>query len=350
MTVLLVEGFDDYNSKTDVNVGMASGGWTISGNTAGSFITGRFGVGRALRINNPTITALNDRFDLGANYASIACGVAVRAEEIGADWGTAGSGEPLFGFLDSGAAKQFDISLDSQGDLVFKRGGSTVIATSDGTHRLRSTIWSYVEIEVTIDDSSGTVKMWIDGIQVCNVSGADTETGGTGIVREFTICPTNGLDSAVDLDDLYITDGTRLGECQVVDLAPTSDGSPNTWVASTGTDEFAMVDESPANSDTDYIQTSTAGDKSFFGLSDLAAQFDTVHAVGVMAWMRKTDGTARSARGKIRSNTDEGDAATLTLTTSYLTSYGLFNTDPQGGGAWTPTRVNALESGVEVVS
>src|SRR5262245_27001658 len=77
---------------------------------------------------------------------------------------------------------------------------------------------------------------------------------------------------------------------------------------------------------------------------------DTVHAVQVTMVARKDDAEARQLRTKLKSGTTTADGATQGMATSYLPYGDLYETDPDTAMAWTPSGVNAMQVGIEVVS
>jgi hypothetical protein len=65
---------------------------------------------------------------------------------------------------------------------------------------------------------------------------------------------------------------------------------------------------------------------------------------------RKDDAAARQLRTKLKSGMTTANGTTQGMATSYLPYGDLYETDPDTTTAWTPSGVNAMHVGIEVVS
>lgn len=366
MAILWFDGFDDYATKNNTATGMQVGGWVIAGNTSGSTPTGLAqrqpdsGVNnRALLYSNPTSSFVQDEVDLGSNYTALGGGAIYYANVVSWDWYNATlKGERILAWYDSARVYQCELVLDFHGRFHFCRG-STILASSPfGDYALFKQAQVHgIEWEIEFSQTVGEFRLWIDNVEIINATGLDNCDTANANCRYVRSSVSNGLDSDWYTDDFYITDGARLGSSATsgnpvcISLHPDSDGGVNVWTASTGTDEFAMVDDLTSDTDSTYNQTSTVGDESRHGCEALPSWVTDVLAVGAIAWLRKTDATARSARVLINSNSVESLGTTLTLATTYSGSrIPVLETDPDTAAAWTLAAVNALEVGYEVVS
>lgn len=348
MTIIATEGYDKYTTKTATDVGMASR-WTIFGNTIGTITTpGHYGYGKMIVYNSPAGSGLDDRLDLGANYTSIGGSMTFLAETVAGDWGAAGTGEAIFSFLDSAAALQCSVHLDSAGNFHLRRGATTIASSTGGGHITPLDVVQ-IEWELVVSDTVGTFKLWINNSLIINASGLDNVATANVNVRHFTINPTNGLDTYIQIDNLILTDGPRVGAARrVLTLSPTSDTADKDFTASTGTDNFAMVDETPMNP-TDFVQASAVGDKDLYGFEDLPVGFVNIEAVSLVVVAAKTDAVARELRGVLKSNATESATPNSVLNTTFKPVRAVFNTDPNGGVAWTSAAVDALTAGPELM-
>jgi len=225
-----------------------------------------------------------------------------------------------------------------------------VLGTS--TQTLSTGIWHYLEIEAVIHDTSGTVAVWLDGVQVIDLSGVDTKQqteAGVDRIR-FQL---NGLNqfTTPTIDDVYITNsGTRLGESRVAVLYPNADTADADWIPSTGTDHYATVDETTVNGDTDYVASGTVGALDLYEVSDLGVTPDTIHAVQETMCARKDDAATREVRSKVKSGAGTANGAPHALTANYVYYRDIFEADPNTSTAWTSGGVNAIQIGPEVVT
>lgn len=362
MAILMFDGFDDYSAKNSTTVGIQTGGWTISGNTQGGVTAGANGrnpdfatvAGRYLDYSNPTSSFVQDAWDLGSNYTNLGGGFAFYVNQTTQDWyNVTTKGERVLAWYDSANVYQCELVLDWYGRFHLVRG-STILASGALTEDklIRADQWNYIEWEIVMSQTVGTFKLWVNGVQVMNASGLDNCDTANVNCRYVRISISNGLDSDAYFDDFYITDGSRLtGSPFAISLHPTTDGGVNVWTALSGTDEWDMVNENTSDTDTTYNQASNVGDESRHGCEDLPSYVTSVLAVGAIAYLRKTDATARTARALLNSGGTESLGSTLTLATTYSTSrIGVLETDPNTAAAWTLANVNALEVGYEVVS
>ena len=248
------------------------------------------------------------------------------------------------------------VDLRVTGGRVFQvtRAG-TVLAT--GTTVLAPGVWYYIEFKVFVHDSTGTVDVKINGVSEIALTGQDTRNGGTGVIGEFyigTLSTNNNFDPAYD--DLVLLDttgsapnNTFLGDVRVETLTANGNGNSSQLVGSDGnsTDNYLLIDESTPNSDTDYVQSATVGDKDTYTYSDLTPTTGTIFGVQAVPFARKTDAGTRSIKSVARLSATETDSADAVLMTTYRYFPDMRETKP-GGGAWSISDVNSAEFGVKV--
>jgi hypothetical protein len=210
MSLVLIDGFDLYPAISgDAGMNVV---WTFNSTTSMGLDPGRFG-GQAIRSSE-------DRFitsGIFALTASVSVGFAFKAS----GWP---SGSAEICRLRSASGDQVIVGVNASRQLIACRGSiSTVLGTSAET--LSTGIWHYLEIEAAIDDASGIIAVWLDGVKVIDLSGVDTKQqteAGVDRIR-FQL---NGLNqfTTPTVDDVYITNAaTRLGESRVAVLYPSAD-------------------------------------------------------------------------------------------------------------------------------
>ena len=276
---------------------------------------------------------------------SLVLGVAIYPTELP---GT-GGGQPLFELRD-GSSQQLYVFFDTAGKLRIYRGGGVLLATS--VDPLPILTWSYVEFKASIDNASGSYELRVNGAAWLAAGGVDTQNTANAFANYVCLGITGANDANVYYDDFYLCDTSGaanndfLGDVRIDVLAPNGPGTYQDWTPSTGTDHAALVDETSPNS-TDYLTGETPGAKETLTLGDLPAQGSVV-AVQVCNYLAKTDAGAAKARNLIRSGTTDAYGAEAALSTSYVYSVSVHETDPATGNAWSTAAVNALEVGVEV--
>lgn len=263
----------------------------------------------------------------------------------------------VFALVDSGTTQLTLKRNMSTGVLELYRGDGTTLLASGTTTILASTYY-YVEMKAKIDNSTGAVTVKLNGVTELTYSG-DTAASANNSADRLTVVGSTGISSTLtcDYDDLYIADTTGsilndfIGDARVVALTPNGNGNSSQLVGSDGnsTNNYQLVDESPPNDDTDYVESSTAGDKDTYTFSDLSQANGTIYGVQININAKKTDAGSRSIASVARLSGTESDGPTTTLTTSYKDIRDVRETDPSSA-QWTITNVNSAEFGVKIVS
>lgn len=207
----------------------------------------------------------------------------------------------------------------------------------------------YLEVQVEADSSIGKVKAWLDGELTVDW------TGNTGSDSYFMIAAGPQANHQIfRYDDIYLTNDVgpapyndRLGPISIVGIAPTSDVSTD-FTPSTGSDNYALVDEIPHNGDTDYIESDTPGDTDVYGFGDLPDSNVDVLAVKMKAVARKVGDNPIAYSVISVQDSDESESDDAFLGPAYVSQDVIFTTPPGGEGSWTPTSVNSSNFGVRV--
>lgn len=251
---------------------------------------------------------------------------------------------------------QVDIAVDySTSKLLVRRGGSTTIITSAKT--LLQNVYYFIELKVKIDNTVGEVELWIDGVLDGTFSGDTQQSANASADRMVHSGGTGGNGGfSWRIDDVYICDDTGsiandvLGDVRVLALLPNGNGNSSQLVGSDGnsTDNYLLVDESSPNSDTDYVESSTPGDKDTYTYGNIS-QAGTIYGVQVCTYAKKTDAGARTIASVARLSATEEDSSDFTLTTGYKYHVDVREEKP-GGGAWAVSDVNSAEFGVKVTA
>lgn len=249
------------------------------------------------------------------------------------------------------------LGIDASNHLtVFRGAGTTLLGT--GTTSVPVNAWVYIEFKFTVDDTTGVAVVRLNEAVEINLSGIDTRNGGTVAAADRITYRQDQNGGGVNyMDDYYLLDTTTgtpndfLGDIKVECLLPNGNGNSSQLVGSDGnsTDNYLLVDEASPNSDTDYVESSTVGNKDTYAYGNLAATSGTVHGLQINTFAEKTDAGARTIASVARVSATEEDSADFTL----LSTYQMFSdqrvTKP-GGGAWSISDVNGAEFGVKVTA
>lgn len=266
--------------------------------------------------------------------------------------------DPAYNLLQfrEGATIHMSAHMTAAGLLVIKRG-STPIATATVAVALNS--WIYVEVKVVIHDTTGSVVVRFDGVNVpfdASLTGIDTRNGGTGLVDRVVLNGVHGSSPYTMIDDLYICDASGsisndfLGICAIETLLPqVGNGDLVGLTPSTGTDHGALVGEIPPTDDSGYNTGDTTGQTDSYNYPSLALP-GSVLAVQTNLYARKTDAGARTVAPVMRLGgvTYPGTAVAPLTTYRYLPQ--VWETNPATGLAWTTADVAAMQAGMKVVT
>lgn len=256
-------------------------------------------------------------------------------------------------FQDS-ATVHVQIGIGTDGTLKAYRNTSLL---GSSTNALTTDTLYYVEVKVKIDDSVGTVDIHVNGVSWLSLSGQDTRNAGNASANAiYWGQGTTAVSTYTYYCDVYIAD-TQAG--QVTDfIGPqrcdarffTADGNYTDWTPSTGANRYGVVDDNPANDDTDYA-TGAAGNKMTLKTLALGYTPATIYGVKLTGVMKKTaSGTINVKRLARKSSTDYSSGNLAPPDTSYLHISEVLETDPATSAAFTKTDLESnIEWGFEVV-
>lgn len=335
MAILQIEGFDWFPTNTPAD---GSGRWSSSG------ITSRFDRLTTTRNSHGACMSMEGGTDLSftfANTATFYFGIAVRFTTI------PGAAATFLRLYDSGTV-QLQFNLTTSGQIYVTRGSSTTLATS--TFQAAGNTWFHMGVKVVINNTTGSVEVRFNGSATpdINVTSQDTQASSNAQVNAFWLL---GNNARFDYDDVVLADDTGtqafLGDYDIYTILPDGAGASAQFTPSAGSN-YQNVDENPHDSDTTYNESSTLGHKDRFTMGNVPADTDTIYAVQVGAFAKKTDVGSRELNVLAYDGTTEGAGTDNALTTSYAWTLGLFEDHPSGAAPWTESEVNSMEAGYEV--
>lgn len=334
MPITWIDGFEEYSSGNN----MINAAYTNT-NVVQYGDAGRFS-GSSLAFSNSdgrirkSIPQTNE----------LSCGMAVK---YGSTANTT-SGNLIVDFRSAAGAVVAYVGITNDGAVVVGRGefitSNQLVVSDGGVFSFGQ--WNYLEVEFVRHASSGSANVYINGALVASVSGVNTGVAAIGIVAFRNISNTRG-----NLDDIYITDeATKLGECRVDTLVPSADTAQKDFAASSGSDNYAMVDELPVDGDTTYVSADAQTDADLYEIDGLSDSPATIYAVQVRAFARKTDTGLRTLRTKLVSDSTTANGVANALSESYQPVISTYELDPDTEAPWTPEGVNASLIGMEIVT
>ena len=223
------------------------------------------------------------------------------------------------------------------------------VKVADGAVSAAGGGWHLVELYVSIGDA-GAIQSKIDGVADLTYSG-DTKPGtGTTIVSVvFRQTGSVSHNPNFYIDDLTIATGGWIGDVRYdAVLVPTADTAQKEWTPSSGSYNYALVDEVPP-SDDDYVSAGSTGYKDLYGLGNWTPAESTYQVEFLVDWIRAKKGTAadQQIRSVVLSGTTESSGGSIALSTVYRYYQRLLTTDPDTSAVWDTTGIDALQVGQE---
>jgi hypothetical protein len=347
MALLFCDSFDHYSSA------QAGRKWTeIHSSIVINTTNGRRSTGSLRNDNSTTRYA---RKTLGTNAATLIVGFAIK---ITGGITTAGY---IFAMGDAGA-DQMTLLINTDATISVRRS-TTNVATSAAALNV-SGAYQYLEFKV-VHSATGSYEVRLNGSNILSASGVDTTSTTNNYANQISFFhrATNaltgfGAGTSVDIDDVYVCDGTGsanndfLGDVRVDAFLPNGNGNSSQLVGSDGnsTDNYLLVDESPATDNTDYVESSTVSNKDTYSFANMAHTPATINGVQINLQAVKTDAGFRSMQPVIRSGGSDTDGAARALGTSYLILSEIAETDPNTAAAWTQSGFDNAEFGAKVAA
>jgi hypothetical protein len=335
--LVFTDGFDHLNATQDDNK-WTSNPWVLA--------AGRSGSGNSVSISNQG-QMVNHYFTEG--YRAFVVGFAFKFSVPNTTM------NPIFRAFDAeGGNTQITLRKLSSNVLELRRGALSETLLATGTKTLLHDTWYFVELYVYIDSTSGRYQLRIDGVDDIALASSQNTQDNT---NEFHSLSWAGENSHVTyVDDLYIraktTDVTTpadefLGDINIRTLYPDANGTTRDFTPSSGTDDFAVVDETPA-SESDYLSSSTPTDMVTIGAENLSSG-RAVHAVSLNTWVGLSVPGSNDIKHVVRSNvTNYLSSETFALSENARNEQSIWETDPDTGVAWIEAGFNSAEFGIEI--
>lgn len=240
--------------------------------------------------------------------------------------------------------------------LVVRRGTTQIAA--GGSWNL--TAYSVIELYAKIHASAGVVKVWIDSVLVVDFSGntqgsalAQINEVRLGVIKKNVVGYGAAYLYQMDFDDLAINDvnGTRnngrIGQGGISAFRPVADIEKN-WTPSTGTDNYAMVDDTTPDLDTTYVQAVSSGTRDLYACTSLGGS-PNVDVLTVVGLARSVTGAGATLAPVLRSGATVSVGSATSIPTSFTVFSQGWDVDPNTGLPWTAVAVNSLQIGAVVV-
>jgi hypothetical protein len=250
---------------------------------------------------------------------------------------------------------------------VYDDASNAAVAAA-GTIGLGDNTWRHFEFEYVAHPTTGSIKVWVDGVLDINFSG-DTSNAASGDTSGFVGMMIGGSSAnsgsrSVDFDDILVWDDTggagsfvgRLPDKhRIRHITPAANGSQNDWTPNTGFN-YQNVDETTIDGTTTYNYTDTNGAIDYYSFNNMSFDPQVIHAmVGEVFFRRdgiRKRGTFPTARAKLKRSGGVQNGNTKNIAPKYRRSIIASENDPVDSAPWTKGKFNTgqLELGIEKVS
>jgi len=351
MALIIADGFEQYSAGA---ADFIKQGWGLTGSVTLTSGTDRNGLSRYI-MQTGSSSAAYFTYSF-AEASTVIVGMALYRGNPTSDGDVSG----LIDFYYNNE-RQCNIGFGMPG-VPLLYNGSTFLASAD--EAILYNTWTFIEIKIVFGNGTGSCIIKQNGKIIMNKDsldncGAASATTCNNIRFGHTDVAPWTYGATILFDDIYICNGDGsfcndfLGDCRIHYLLPTADTADADWTCGTGSDHYALVDDSVHNDDTgsDYLYTSTNGHKDIYDLGNLPSDIYKVRAVIAETWARLESAGDSTIKHVIVSGATENAGTGKGLTTGYLPQRTIWESDPNENpaAAWTPTTVNAAKIGVEAV-
>jgi hypothetical protein len=353
MALIFCDGFDTYAS----GAGDPTLKWDATASPGPIEFTspGRFGYGQYVTLDGDNVwCGFIKNFTAGTVFV-MGCAInlpsgpegpiGIMSLWDGAGQGTSnmlgGLGWALDGSIGWYIGANYETSL---GTLVVKSASAAVPTAT----------WVYVEVAVTLSESSGSVAINVNGSQVASISGVQTAETSSEAAQVWAGVGSGG-EAPGSIDDFYILNGsspnnTMFGPVGIVPLVPTGNGRINDFTPIGQAHNWQNVSQFPPNS-SDYNQDDSVNDEDCYTITPLS-NFDVSNVFAVQACalaQLSTSGSRVLSAGVGNGSTEAFDSGTA-LPSSYHMVLRPMDENPLTSAAWEVADFTALQSAVKVIS
>lgn len=258
----------------------------------------------------------------------------------------------LFEFKDS-TTVQASVAIKADGAVEARLGTGTVLGTSSiglvGVYT-----YYYLEAKVTIHNSTGIFEVRLNGTEILNLTGQDTQMSANAYCTNIRFqSPANNTR----FDDFYLCDdqGTEnndfLGDVRVEAIRPTGIGNTTDFSPSTGAN-WENVDETYPDDDSTYNYHAPQGlpGTDTFQMGDLTTISGSIFGIQPIMFTRKDDAGSAHLDSIIRTGGTDYVGSGISLPDTYIYHRDILEQNPDGDVDWTVTDINNIEGGYKRTS
>lgn len=266
------------------------------------------------------------------------------------------------------AAPCLSAGLNSSGFIVVMRAEDATsnarTACAIGAVAVNDGNWHAVEFEITVNGTTGAVKVWIDGVLDINSSSIDTDD--LNAARPLSTLTTFALGmgknnstntEVVWYDDVIVWDDSGsdfTGQFapdmpRIETRLPNAAGDSTQFTPNTGTNVAAVDDplSAAADDDTTYVESTTSGHVDLYNYQNYTIYPSSIKGVKVVTRARITTNGRGQIRAKAKAAATTGNGATREVwSTSYKYFHQVFGKQPDATD-WNLADLDGAQFGFE---
>ena len=232
----------------------------------------------------------------------------------------------LIYFANTTNNKQMGFGVNLDGTLFVARGGGTLTdwlhstVLDNGITALTLDQKYWITFKGVISATAGSYELYLNGVLQC--SGSGVNTAGSGVAEWSQVALGNrGCDMDYDTFMVFDQSGAINNDIPTKELrgdyrTVTADGNSSDATPSTGTDNFALVDESAPNNDTDYNTLAAPGSDTFT-TQDAVVVGGEIWCYQTVISAKKTDSATCTVADVVRVGSTDYTGDDIPVTTSY---------------------------------
>jgi hypothetical protein len=257
--------------------------------------------------------------------------------------------------LFDGTTTHSGLFVNVAGNIEIRRGTGAGTLLATGTTTLVAGTYAYIEVKLSISDTTGVVQVQVNGIAETltfvtgNATNQDTQNAGNASANIIQFGGGTNTPENSDFDDMYINDGTGgvddtfWGDIRVVAKSVDGAGNSAQFTPLSGAN-WQNVDEATPDGDTTYNESSTVNHIDSM-TTDALGVAGTVKGVAVNVYARKTDAGAGSLAPLWRIGSTDYPGTGVPLSTDYSFVTQRYRVSPATSAAWTTSEIDGAQLG-----
>lgn len=248
-------------------------------------------------------------------------------------------------WLGNGSVLNVNLRFNSDGSIRAFNGDSAAGVITINT-------WYYIEVKVKIDNSAGAVEVYVNGVQVIDVTGVDNQASTNAVTENIYF--RGAIGTLEYIDDIYLCDvagavnNDFLGPGSVTAFLPDGAGTNTDFTPSAGAN-FENVDDNPSDDDTTYNESTGIGDKDDYSFASVVALKGNILGVQLTSCARNADVGSVNMKNFVRSGGTpaEVEIGNLALINTYAMLSTIWEEEPTDSVSWDTTKIDAATFGVK---